>query len=59
LNCYSRWHAEIGDVNRAIADALEDGDIELKEFERIERELQETFAAALELLERLRALVNG
>ncbi|EEO05892.1 hypothetical protein RYY30_000188 [Vibrio cholerae] len=59
LNCYSRWHAEIGDVNRAIADALEDGDIELQEFERIERELQHTFAAALELLERLRALVNG
>ncbi|WP_158117238.1 phage regulatory CII family protein [Vibrio cincinnatiensis] len=59
LNCYSRWHAEIGDVNRAIADALEDGDIEPKEFERIEREIQETFSAALELLERLRALVNG
>lgn len=57
LNSYSQWHAEIGDVNRAIAEALEDGDIEQHEFERIERELRETFTAALALLERLRALV--
>ena len=59
LNCYSTLHAEIGDMNRAISDALEDGDIEQHEFERIERELQEVFAAALELLERLRALVKS
>lgn len=57
LNSYSNWHAEIGDVNRAISEALEDGDIEKHEFERIERELQETFSAALELLNRIRALV--
>lgn len=59
LNCYSQFHAEIGDMNRAISDALEDGDIEQHEFDRIEKELQEVFAAALELLERLRALING
>ncbi|MDA0109035.1 hypothetical protein OH456_12775 [Vibrio sp. La 4.2.2] len=59
LNCYSALHAEIGDMNRAISDALEDGDIEQYEFERIERELQEVFAAALELLERLRSLVKA
>lgn len=57
LNCYSQFHAEIGDVNCAISESLEDGDIEQHEFERIERELQQVFSAALELLERLRALV--
>lgn len=59
LNCYSTLHAEIGDMNRAISEALEDGDIEQHEFERIERELQQVFAAALELLERLRSLVKA
>ncbi len=59
LNCYSQLHAEIGDMNRAIAESLEDGDIEQHEFERIERELQQVFTAALELLERLRALVKA
>ncbi|SIO94680.1 phage regulatory CII family protein [Vibrio spartinae] len=58
LNCYSNWHSEIGDVCRAISEALADGDIERNELERIEREFQESFAAALELLQRLRALVT-
>lgn len=58
LNCYSQFHAEVGDMNRAIAESLADGDIEQHEFERIENELQQVFAAALELLERLRALVR-
>ncbi len=59
LNCYSQFHAEIGDMNRAIAESLEDGDIEQHEFNRIEHELQQVFTAALELLERLRALVKA
>ncbi|MCM0151641.1 phage regulatory CII family protein [Photobacterium galatheae] len=57
LNSYSNWHAEIGDVNRELAAALADGDIQRDEFERIERALQESFAAALEFLSRVRALV--
>lgn len=57
LNSYSNWHAEIGDVNRELAAALADGDIQRHEFERIERALQESFAAALEFLNRARSLV--
>ncbi|WP_240435528.1 phage regulatory CII family protein [Photobacterium salinisoli] len=57
LNSYSNWHAEVGDVNRELSAALADGDIQREEFERIERALQESFAAALEFLSRVRALV--
>ena len=57
LNCYTKFNSESGDMARAFMESLEDGDIEQHEFLRIEREMREMITAALELLERIRALV--
>lgn len=48
-----------GDFAKALADALESGDISPAEFSRIEMEGYEAAAALLELVERVRGLVRG
>ncbi|KFA98765.1 hypothetical protein HW45_06990 [Vibrio sp. ER1A] len=57
LKCYSNWHAELGDVNRAFGEAIADNRIEPEELIRIEKELVESFQAALTFLNRVRSLV--
>jgi len=57
LTLYSEWHAELGDVNKAVKKAFADGKLKRKEFKRIEKEYIEAVAAGQVFLSRCRALI--
>ncbi len=58
LSVYSEWHAELGDVNKAVKKAFKDGKLTRKEFDRIEKEYIEAVAAGQVFLSRCRALID-
>ncbi len=56
LTLWAEWQKEIADAATAMHDALADGDIEGHEVARINREMHESFAKGMELLQRFEAL---
>lgn len=58
LEAYANYHAEIGQTAQALKDALADGRIERREYQRIHAEAFEDAAAMFSLLHRLEALVQ-
>jgi len=59
MNAYSLWHAEIGDVAREVSKAMEDGRIEMKEYQRILKEGLEQVQQFFLFMSRLEALIDG
>ncbi|WP_067519562.1 phage regulatory CII family protein [Endozoicomonas ascidiicola] len=59
LNAYAKWHAEIGDVAREVSKTLEDGRIEMHEYQRILKEGLEQVQQFFLFMNRLEALIDG
>lgn len=58
LDLFLKSQSEHGEWAQACKDALQDGSISKKEFERIEREYVEAASADAEVVERLRSMID-
>lgn len=58
LDLFLKSESERGEWAAACKDALQDGSISQKEFERIEREYVEAASADVEVVERLRSMID-
>lgn len=58
LTAYARWHEDIGETAKAIAEALADGKISRTEINRVRKEFQDDIARGFEFLERLEAVCD-
>lgn len=56
LDVYTKWNSELGQTHDTIHRALENGDVDEREYAEIEREVFEDFQAELGVLARLKAL---